>query len=369
MSRADLFVGLISGTSADAVDAALVAFDPAPHVIHATTTPLSQALRGELRGVTSSTPLRDVARLDVQIGRLFAEAALGLLAAAGVPADRIRAIGSHGQTLWHEPGGDFPYTLQIGDPNIIAERTGITTVADFRRRDIAAGGQGAPLVPAFHAEVFGSDDEDRCVLNLGGIANVSLLPRGRRVVAGYDTGPANTLMDAWIHRHRRLPYDADGAWARSGSSVPELLARMLAEPYFRLPAPKSTGRELFSLEWLDACIGEDRLRPEDVQATLAALTARSVAEAIRKDLPEVRQLLVCGGGARNGHLMELLQTELPKAKVTSTQALGIDPDYVEACAFAWLARQTLLGLPGNLTSVTGASRPVVLGGIYAGRAS
>ena len=365
---AELFIGLMSGTSADAIDAALVSFDPSPRVLCANSIDLPADLRQRIRSISANTSFTQVSALDVEVAERFAQAVLSLLEQAAVGADEIKAIGSHGQTVWHQPAGKARFTLQIGDPNIISERTGITTVADFRRRDMAAGGQGAPLVPAFHSEVVRSPDENRCILNLGGIANITLLPKQHdRPVHGFDTGPANTLLDAWTARHLQQSYDRDGAWAARGQCRTDLLARLLADAYFLQPAPKSTGPEYFSLDWLDRkLLGLPEMAAEDVQATLVELTARTVARAISETAPETERVLVCGGGARNPVLMSALREQLGPATVESTAAHGIDPDFVEACAFAWLARQTLSGRPGNLTEVTGASRPAVLGAIFPG---
>ncbi|HMM25141.1 MAG TPA: anhydro-N-acetylmuramic acid kinase, partial [Pseudoxanthomonas mexicana] len=263
----------------------------------------------------------------------------------------------------HRPQADPPFTWQLGDGNVIAERSGIDTVADFRRRDVAAGGQGAPLMPAFHAALLGSPQEDRAVLNLGGIANFTLLPVGGEV-RGFDTGPANALMDAWCERHTGRAYDADGAFAASGQVDAALLARLLAEPWFALPPPKSTGREHFHLEWLQARMGETALSPADVQATLLDLTARTVADALQMTQPDTRRVLVCGGGVRNAALMARLAAYLPQAIVESTAMHGLEPDYVEAMGFAWLARETLAGRPGNLPAVTGASGRRILGTVF-----
>ena len=301
--------------------------------------------------------------LDATVALAFADAALALLQDAGVPRGRVRAIGSHGQTIRHRPQADPPFTWQLGDGNVIAERSGIDTVADFRRRDVAAGGQGAPLMPAFHAALLGSPQEDRAVLNLGGIANFTLLPVGGKV-RGFDTGPANALMDAWCERHTGRAYDADGAFAASGQVDAALLARLLAEPWFALPPPKSTGREHFHLDWLQARIGETVLPPADVQATLLDLTARTVADALQMTQPDTRLVLVCGGGVRNAVLMARLAAYLPQAIVESTAMHGLEPDYVEAMGFAWLARETLAGRPGNLPAVTGASGRRILGTVF-----
>ena len=301
--------------------------------------------------------------LDATVALAFADAALALLQDAGVPRGRVRAIGSHGQTIRHRPQADPPFTWQLGDGNVIAERSGIDTVADFRRRDVAAGGQGAPLMPAFHAALLGSPQEDRAVLNLGGIANFTLLPVGGEV-RGFDTGPANALMDAWCERHTGRAYDADGAFAASGQVDAALLARLLADPWFALPPPKSTGREHFHLDWLQARMGETVLPPADVQATLLDLTARTVADALQMTQPDTRRVLVCGGGVRNAVLMARLAAYLPQAIVESTAMHGLEPDYVEAMGFAWLARETLAGRPGNLPAVTGASGRRILGTVF-----
>lgn len=362
-----LYIGLMSGTSMDGVDAALVEFSgDTPRLVAAR----DQAMPGELREALlrlaaehSPHPLQCFGELDQLIGELFAEAALGLLNDANVEPSAITAIGSHGQTLYHRPDGPTPFTLQIGDPNRIAERTGITTVADLRRRDMAAGGQGAPLAPAFHAAVLTSADEPRAVLNLGGIANLTLLPP-EGPVTGFDTGPANVLMDGWAARHLGQPMDRDGAWAAGGEVDEELLERLLDEPYFELAPPKSTGRELFDRAWLDRKLEGADLPPQRVQATLAELTARSVTDHLRRHLPDAHRLLVCGGGAHNGHLMKRLAALLPGVTVESTEAHGVHPDWMEAIAFAWLAKRTLEGRPGNLPSVTGARREVILGAVY-----
>jgi anhydro-N-acetylmuramic acid kinase len=276
----------------------------------------------------------------------------------------VRAIGCHGQTLRHRPADG--YTLQIGNAALLAELTGITVVADFRSRDIASGGQGAPLVPAFHAEVLGHATIHRVIANLGGIANITDLPPGG-AVRGWDTGPGNMLLDAWIKRHQGTHYDRDGAWAVSGKADPGLLASLLKHDYLGLPPPKSAGREQFNLEWLDAILashGQKRIAPADVQATLLEFTATSLCEAIRRECPGMQELYVCGGGARNGALMRRIGALLPGARVDTTTALGIDPDWMEALAFAWLARQTLHGVPGNLPAVTGARGPRILGAIH-----
>ncbi|MBW8310435.1 MAG: anhydro-N-acetylmuramic acid kinase [Rhizobium sp.] len=361
-----LFLGLISGTSVDGIDAALVRFSPSPQVLFGRTYPLPTALADEVLRLSQAEAritLDEAGRLDTRLGQAFAAAALQALADSGTPSRDVTAIGSHGQTLRHDPRGDAPFTLQLGDANAIAERTGITTVADFRRRDVAAGGHGAPLMPAFHAAVLRADDEERAVLNLGGIANLTLMPRGG-VVRGFDTGPANGLMDAWCLEHRGQPYDRDAAFAREGRVDETLLAALLADPWFALPPPKSTGRDQFQLQWLRARLG--RQSPADVQATLCELSAATVADALRREQPGCARLLACGGGAHNPLLMQRLAARLPGVAVASTASVGLDPDFVEAAGFAWLARETLAGRPGNLPAVTGAAGPRVLGAVYRG---
>ncbi|HWI24201.1 MAG TPA: anhydro-N-acetylmuramic acid kinase, partial [Lysobacter sp.] len=309
-----------------------------------------------------ATSLDELGALDVQVARSFAEAAAALLRKAGIHHAQVCALGSHGQTVRHRPEATHPFTWQLGDGNVIAERTGITTVADFRRRDVAAGGHGAPLVPAFHAALLHDAHENRAVLNLGGIANFTLLP-ANGTVRGFDTGPANALLDAWCERHTGHAFDAGGAFAAQGRIDGGLLARLLGEPWFAQPPPKSSGREQFHLRWV-----EERLlgteSAEDVQATLLELTAATVADALIAQQPDTRRVLVCGGGVHNPVLLERIAARLPQMHVESTAAHGLDPDFVEAMAFAWLARETLAGRPGNLPAVTGARGPRVLGVVY-----
>jgi anhydro-N-acetylmuramic acid kinase len=369
----ELYLGLMSGTSADGIDAALVRFEGEGRalrceLVRGHTFAWDATLRGHLVALgqgADTVSLDALGTLDGRIALAFAEAALSLLKDADVPRGRVRAIGSHGQTIRHRPQADPPFTWQLGDGNVIAERCGITTVADFRRRDMAAGGQGAPLMPAFHAALLGSPQEDRAVLNLGGIANFTLLPVAGDV-RGFDTGPANALMDVWCERHTGHAYDADGAFAARGQASAALLARLLADPWFAAPPPKSTGREQFHLDWLQSRMENDTVSPADVQATLLELTARTVADALQMTQPDTRRVLVCGGGVRNPVLMARLAACLPHAVVESTAAHGLDPDYVEAMGFAWLARETLAGRPGNLPAVTGASGRRVLGTVYPG---
>lgn len=362
-----LYLGLISGTSADSIDSALVRFeDGAPRLMASRAHPWPLPLRERMLALAQGEQLIDVdafGRLDVEIGHSFADAALQLLEQSHTSAHEVRAIGSHGQTLRHRPNGPYPFTLQLGDPSVIAERCRIEVVADFRRADVAAGGQGAPLLPALHAMLLSQSGTARVVLNLGGIANVTVLARDGSV-RGFDTGPANGLLDAWCQRHRGEPFDRDGAFAASGRIDPPLLDAMLADAYFRLPPPKSTGREHFHLSWLANHERLTSLDPADVQATLLELTARSVTDAIVQHAPDAGEILACGGGVHNGALLRRLTELLAPRMVRSTSHYGIDPDFVEATAFAWLARQRLLGLPGNLPAVTGARGPRVLGAVY-----
>jgi anhydro-N-acetylmuramic acid kinase len=372
-----LFVGLISGTSADGIDAALVRFSQGADGAHdhvelvlGRTYAWDEALRARLVALgqgADANSLDELGTLDVRIAEAFADATLRLLADARVDAGEVLAIGSHGQTVRHRPegarlDGRHPFTWQLGDGNLIAERTGILTVADFRRRDIAAGGHGAPLLPALHAALLQRADEHRAVLNLGGIANFTLLPADG-AVRGFDTGPANCLLDAWCLRHTGRPFDADGAFAARGQLDAELLLRLLDEPWFMLPPPKSTGREHFHLDWLERRLDGDE-SPADVQATLLELSAITIADALRAQQPDTARVLACGGGVHNPRLLERIAAQLPGVTVESTARHGVDPDFVEAMGFAWLARQTLAGLPGNLPSVTGARGPRVLGAIH-----
>jgi anhydro-N-acetylmuramic acid kinase len=372
-----LFVGLLSGTSIDAIDAALFRIEGhSIRMLSALAAPIEASIKSELLYLTECeavSPER-IGIVDRRFGACLADAALRLLTSAGEPPEAIRAIGSHGQTIRHRParaGTITPgFTWQVGDPNTIAETTGICTVADFRRRDVAAGGQGAPLVPAFHHWAFGSDTRERVILNIGGMANISVLrPSAAGSVQGFDTGPGNALLDGWNRRHGRGDYDRDGDWARSGSVDSLLLARLLEHPYFSLAPPKSTGREEFNLAWLDGLLNGLDVADREVQATLLIFTATTIADAILDTLPESGEVFVCGGGINNACLMEQLRKRLEPRRVESTAALGIEPDWVEAGLFAWLARQTLSGLPGNLPSVTGACHPVALGAIHPGRSS
>ena len=370
----ELYIGLMSGTSMDAVDAALVDLSGKPRLLASASTPYPSPLRKRLVELAQGTSdeLAKLARLDAELGRLFAQAAQAVMEQGGVRPRQVTAIGSHGQTVRHYPEPEAPSSLQIADPNIIATLTGVTTVADLRRRDMSVGGQGAPLAPIFHELVFRTRGRNRAVLNIGGIANVTVLPGDAALpVTGFDTGPGNALMDRWAERHLKQPMDTDGRWAASGRVDERLLERLLRDPYFALPPPKSTGTSYFSPQWLDRHLKRDgrRLVRRNVQATLCELTARSIAEAVQRHAPSTAEVLVCGGGAHNLALMFRLQVLLDEIPVRSTEDFGIAPAWIEAMTFAWLACRTLAGKPGNLPSVTGARDAVVLGGIYPGQRS
>jgi anhydro-N-acetylmuramic acid kinase len=363
----ELYIGLISGTSADGIDAALVRFEQnQPRLVHALTYAWPEALRTQILRVAQDETKLDLdafGRLNVAVGQTFADATEALLAQSDTAAVSVRAVGSHGQTIRHRPSGEHPFTLQIGSAAVIAERCGIDTVADFRSADVAAGGQGAPLLPAVHAMLLNAPGRTRVVLNLGGIANITVLAADGRVF-GFDTGPANGLMDAWCLRHRGEAFDRGGAFAASGHVDETLLTHLMSDAYFAMPPPKSTGREHFHLAWLDERLRALSISPADVQATLLELTARSIFMAIDTHANDAADVLLCGGGVHNPVLVQRLEELLHPRKLASTAAYGVDPDYLEAIAFAWLARQRLLGLPGNLPAVTGAKGFRVLGAVY-----
>lgn len=361
-----LFIGLMSGTSVDGIDVALVDFGcMPPTLIHAMGQPFAAELQQSIHRTIqqpNKISLDSFGALDVALGHAYADAVLKLLAVTQLEAKDITAIGNHGQTIRHQPDSELPFSLQIGDNNIIAERTGITTIGDFRRRDIAAGGQGAPLVPAFHQAVFEKTGECRVILNIGGIANITILDGSR--ILGFDTGPGNTLMDAACAHYADMPYDKNGALAAQGQVNEALLQELLAHPYFQQAPPKSTGRELFNLEWLQQQMREtDETSEADLLATLSSLSAYSISQAIQQHAPSCERILVCGGGVHNQHLMNLLAKQLNRP-VQKTDDYGIDADWVEAAAFAWLAQQTHKGLAGNLPSATGAEGFRVLGSVY-----
>ena len=366
---AELFVGLMSGTSQDAIDAVLAEFaaDGRPRRLIATdSTPLPDSLRARLDGLQQpgGGDLDTALQLHHELGQRCADSVLRLLAVAGTEPRAVRAIGSHGQTVRHQPDGPTPHSLQLGDAALIAARTGIATVADFRSGDIAAGGQGAPLAPLFHQAAFGNSSRQRAVLNLGGMANVSFLRTANAGPMGWDTGPGNVLLDAWAARHLGQPYDADGKFAASGQVHSGLLAALLEHPFIARLPPKSTGREDFNANWLERLLERfTAIKPADVQATLAEFTAACVAVALASRA-QTQELLICGGGARNCDLMTRIAHRLPALAVDTTARAGIDPQWVEALAFAWLARQRMAGQALDIGTVTGARRPVTLGCVY-----
>ena len=367
-----LYIGVMSGTSLDGIDITIVDFASSSEwqLIAAQTFPFPVALRDKLLALitTQQCELSKLGEVDIALGQITAQSINSLLAKHQIDARDISAIGSHGQTLFHAPNSDYPFSMQIGNGNVIAELTGITTVADFRQRDIAAGGQGAPLVPAFHSELFANDHEDRVIVNIGGISNLTLLAANKdHVVTGFDTGPGNVLLDGWIQRHQQQTYDKQGQWAASGKCNDELLTILLDEAYFQQSIPKSTGRELFNMKWLDDKLIElnNPISAADVQATLVQLTAYTIANEIKCHLDSSKTIFICGGGAHNDYLVSQIQVLLADKKVSTTDALGLHPDWVEACAFAWLAYKTLNNQSGNMPAVTGASHPVILGAIYA----
>lgn len=362
MADKSLYIGLMSGTSLDGVDGALTGLPGAPHSAY---VPFPDDLKREMMALQSASPneIHREALAANQLAVLYAECVARLLDTAGVPASQVHAIGAHGQTIRHLPAEG--YTRQINNPALLAELSGIDVIADFRSRDVAAGGQGAPLVPAYHQAVFGSTTQTRVVANIGGISNISIL-KASGDVTGFDTGPGNLLMDGWIGQHLGASYDAEGAWAAGGTVAPALLSALLAEPFLGLPPPKSTGRDLFHMQWLAAKLAPfPTLSPQDVQATLAAFTCASLTGAISRYAPDAAALYVCGGGACNRYLMDLLQQALP-VPVTSTAALGVPPGQVEALAFAWLAARFCEREPGNLPAVTGARGKRILGALYPG---
>lgn len=368
MMKTELYLGIMSGTSLDGVDLALMDFAKNPPILTACGfTPMPTDLRSDLAKLlkTGETTLQKLGEIDHRLGLLYAKSVNQFLADHRLNACDIQAIGCHGQTVWHAPQGDFPFTMQIGDMNLLAQRTQITTVADFRRKDMAVGGQGAPLVPAFHEGIFSQDQRLTVVLNLGGIANISVLAPNRLTI-GYDVGVGNALMDLWIEQHLGKTFDKDGEWASSGELLPELLTALLDEPFFHQVPPKSTGREWFNADWLAKKLANfTAYRPQDVQRTLAEFTVQAVVNELQRlPLGEQNSLLVCGGGARNSLLMHLFRQKLPQWEVATTTDYGLHIDYVEAAAFAWLAYQRINQLPSNLPSVTGATQAVSLGVIF-----
>lgn len=358
------YIGVMSGSSLDGIDIALVEQDDRPRLLATHYIPMPEDLRAELLGLCSSgqDELARACIAEQKWVQLAAKGILTLLSEQNMVAGQIRAIGSHGQTIRHEPARGF--SVQIGDPALLAELTEVTVVSDFRRRDIAAGGQGAPLVPAFHEALFDDNKDRRAVLNIGGFSNLSLIELDRPVT-GFDCGPGNVLLDAWIQSQCGQSYDRDGAWGASGQVDPALLKSLLSDQFFMTKGPKSTGREVFNLGWLHHHLFQlPTLAPENVQATLMELTALTITESLQSAQSETKELLICGGGAHNVALTDRLAELLPDTKVSSTEAFGVDPDWVEAMAFAWLAHCCLEGVPANRPTVTGARGLRVLGAIY-----
>lgn len=361
---AQLFIGIMSGTSLDGVDAALCELDEAGCKVLATQfVPYAAELKTALLALhfASENELENTAIIANSLAHLYAQAANTLLEQNGLQANKIVAIGCHGQTIRHRP--ELGFTLQIGNNALLAELTNITVVGDFRNRDIAAGGQGAPLVPAFHQAIFGSNTLNRTIINIGGIANITYLPKTGDVL-GFDSGPGNMLLDSWAKLKLGKDYDADGAWAATGVVHESLLSNMLAEPYFALPPPKSTGRDLFNDDWLKRHILYPHTRPQDIARTLVELSAHTICQALNRYCADVDEVYLCGGGARNTLLVNTIKSMLPSTPVMLTDALGIGVDWLEAAAFAWLAKQTLAHKPSNLPAVTGAKGLRVLGAIY-----
>jgi len=364
-----LYIGVMSGTSLDGVDVVLADFSKGCRVLGHQALPLPEPLKNTLLALNQAgiNELHLSALAANALVKVYAQAIHMLLDKQALSPSLVSAVGSHGQTVRHQPGlyDGVGYTLQLNNPSLLAELCGIPVVADFRSRDVAAGGQGAPLVPAFHQYLWGGvEDKTTVILNLGGMANLTVLGKANSVM-GFDCGPGNVLLDLWCQRHLGKAFDADGAWACSGKPSEALVESFLTDPFFALPPPKSTGRDLFHADWLDAHLQQfGSLAPEDVQASLAHLSARSAAQAVHRFAPLANRIFVCGGGAYNQHLMSLLGIYLPKATVSSTESHGLPPLQVEAAAFAWLAKQTIEGLSGNLPHVTGAKGLRVLGGIY-----
>jgi len=365
-----LYIGVMSGTSLDGIDIAIVDINDNQILLRAAETyPFSPSLRKDLYNLinTGRAHLQQLGQVDMALGHAYSEAILQLLAETNIASADIKAIGCHGQTIYHAPDAAYPFSMQIGCASVIAELTGITTIADFRQRDMVLGGQGAPLVPAFHQALFHNPDEDTVIANIGGISNITILPADKRQpVLGFDTGPGNVLLDQWYQQHHRAMYDENGRWARDGKVDNELLNLLLADPFFMQPLPKSTGREHFNLTWLtNTLVAFDKpIKAESIQKTLLQLTVRSIADAVKQYAGNASSLFVCGGGAHNAVLMQSLRDELTDIKVSNTTDLGLAPDWVEACAFAWLGMQTLHHQSGNLPAVTGARKPTILGAIY-----
>ncbi|NOQ94157.1 MAG: anhydro-N-acetylmuramic acid kinase [Methylophaga sp.] len=365
------YIGVMSGTSLDGIDIAIADFSDSGEFdfIAAQTFPIPTELHAKLLQLIThqETSLENLGAIDIALGQLIGQLINQFLIQHQLCSDDIIAIGSHGQTTFHSPNGSYPFSQQIGNANVIAEVTGITTIADFRQRDIAAGGQGAPLVPAFHQALFSSSDEDRVIVNIGGISNLTIIPFSSDMpVIGFDTGPGNVLLDHWTQSQLKEPYDRGGQWAASGQCNDEYLSLLLDEPYFEQTIPKSTGRELFNSKWFEKVTNpyKHTINPVDVQTTLVELTARTISDEIQAYASSNYRVFICGGGAHNDYLLTRLQDFLGGNQVSTTEVIGLHPDWVEACAFAWLAYRTMNKQAGNLPSVTGATHPVILGAIY-----
>ncbi len=366
-----LFVGVISGTSVDGIDTALLDIegDQTPRLIAAETFDYPENIKSAIHQLIKQPQcsLQTLGELDMALGSVYAEAILNLLLTTNYQPGDIAATGCHGQTIYHAPFAARPFSMQIGNANLIAELTGITTVTDMRQRDMVCGGQGAPMVPGFHEVMFRDDTENRVIVNIGGIANITVLPADKsQPVLGFDTGPGNTLMDAWIDQHLDKAYDANGSWAATGKSQTELLEQLLGEAYFSLPVPKSSGRELFHLEWLKQRLAQCSMSyaAEDIQATLLLLTCQTICDAIRQYAPDCHRVIICGGGAHNNLLVQTLRNNFQPIPVDTTSDHTVNVDFVEAAAFAWLASRTLNRQTGSIPSVTGAQRASILGGVY-----
>lgn len=360
----NLFIGLMSGTSMDGIDAALVDVSQ-NKLVAGCTRPYTHQTYQLLQEIVQAehVKLDDLCNLNRLLGSEFAQAANQVMQAAGLDFEEVIAIGSHGQTIIHNTNSNSSFTMQLGCPHTIAVQTGRTVVADFRTRDLVLGGQGAPLAPLYHQTLFGSFEHAGAVVNIGGIANVSFITLRGGVVTGYDIGPGNCLMDAWIQKNIGYPFDKDGQWANRGKMIPELLAQLLNDPYFRRLPPKSIGKEYFSASWLAECL-KPEYKKEDVQATLLALTAESIAQAINSHPSQPKHVILCGGGARNGALIDAIAIKLDHADIKDVKLLGFDPDYIEAMMFAWLAEKRLNNIAFDLHDITGATKPAVLGAIY-----
>ena len=366
--NSEYFIGLISGTSMDGIDAALIKIKDDIIIVKATLSKsYPKKLRENLLSIRDNPNkinIDQLAQLDTWIGENFRDSAISLIKKSGIDRSQIQAIGSHGQTIRHQPKIKKPFSLQLGDPNIIAHGTKITTVSDFRRKDIAAGGEGAPLTPIFHKSLFSSKKNNRVILNIGGISNITILRKDSKKVLGFDTGPGNTLLDSWIKENKGDLFDKDGAWAKTGKTNKKLLNSMLSDPFFKILPPKSTGFEYFNLNWINKFIKDRNMTPSDVQRTLVDLTVESIAIHIENFSKNTDEIILCGGGPKNITLSNALKKRMPSIRFSLTDDYGFNSDYLEAIAFAFLARQTLLKKPGNIKSVTGANEEIILGGIY-----